>query len=1121
MTQNLPDAAARLEITGQLDRTLFVEAGAGSGKTQCLVDRVVATVLSPDPAIALWHMAAVTFTEKAGAELRDRLRNAFETALGTAEPGSPRAHRAAEALDDLDAAAIGTLHSFAERILGEHPVEAGLPPLIEVRDEVASGVAFDNRWTVLRTTLLDDPALALALLLAMSAGMRLDDLRSMALAFNDNWDLLEPRVLATPAPGLPPVEVAGLITEARHLAGLRDHCTADDDLFLPSLRELAGWAARLESAVDDPARIAVLAEASTLKWGRGRQSNWSSYGLPQLRSECKLLADQAKAIRTTVLEAALRHLACRIASATLEAAQTRQAEGQLEFHDLLVLARDLLTHSAHGAAVRADLQQRYRRLLLDEFQDTDPIQVELAVRIAAGADGGPPRWADVSVPEGSLFLVGDPKQSIYRFRRADMTTYLNAQQQIGHQIILQANFRTTAPVLAWINHVFAQLITPQPGSQPAYHPLTAGRPAAPAGPAVTVLGATGHDDGPSADDLRTREAADVAAAIRTALSERWQVADEHRLPDGHGGQRWRDVQLRDIAVLIPARTSLPHLEDALDAAGLPYRAEASSLVYRAREVRDLLTAARAADDPSDPLTLVAALRSPLFGCGDDDLWTWQQAGGRWNILAPLPDGVPAGHPVRDAVTYLRRLHNDRAWLAPSEVLGRLAADRRMLEVAAGGPRARDVWRRLRFVIDQARAWAEAEHGGLRAYLAWAGRQGQETTRVAEAMLPETDIDTLRIMTVHAAKGLEFPVVILSGMSTRPGGLRSGVNVLWPPQGGCAFKLRRDVQTGDFDTAKPIDEQMDSSERIRLLYVACTRARDHLIVSLHRRNRQAPATDSGRTSAELIAGACANAPSQIPLGAVPAGAGPSHHPRAATAPPPYDDWHRGITRIRERAARAAAVSASQLEGSQQTARPRPTATDRLGDPADAGLAKDARDLELPPWNKGRYGTAIGRAVHGVLQTADLATGRGLDDAVAAQALAEGVPQHAGIVAQLARAAFGSPAIQHAAARPHWRETYVGTVIGDRVLEGFIDLIYRDNGLVIVNYKTDTVPAAALDQRAAYYRPQLAAYATALQAATQEPVTRCILVFLSPDGATERTIDRIDEAATLVRDAVKSQ
>jgi ATP-dependent helicase/nuclease subunit A len=1116
MTPELPDAAIRQEIAGRLDRTLFVEAGAGSGKTQSLVNRVVATVLSTAQAVPLRHVAAVTFTEKAGAELRDRLRVAFESELVAAEPGSDRANRATDALDDLDAAAIGTLHSFAERILGEHPVEAGLPPLIEVRDEVASGVAFDDRWTVLRTALLDDPELTPALLLAMAAGMRLEDLRSMAREFTDNWDLLQTRILVTPAPGLPAVEVADLITEARRLAGLRHHCTDDEDKFLAKLDALAGWAARLETAADDPARIGVLAEAAALKWHNGRRDNWSGYGLDCLRAECVAFAAEAAELRAGVVNAALRRLAGRIATATLEAAGERRAEGQLEFHDLLVLARDLLSSPVHGAAVRTSLQQRYRRLLLDEFQDTDPIQVELAVRIAAGLDGGAPRWADVLVPEGSLFLVGDPKQSIYRFRRADIATYLEAQQRIGEQLVLQTNFRSTKPVLAWINHVFSRLITAKADSQPTYHPLQAFRDPAPGGHAVTLLGAVVHADKPSADDLRAREAADVAAAVHTALSQRWQVADT---PDG---PCWRDVKLGDIAVLVPARTSLPHLEDALDAAGIPYRAEASSLVYRAREVRDLLTAARAADDPSDPLTLVAALRTPLFGCGDDDLWTWQQAGGRWNVFAPRPDTVPAGHPVRDAFSYLRRLHNDRTWLAPSEVLERLAVDRRMLEVAVGGPRARDVWRRLRFVIDQARAWSEAEHGGLRAYLTWAERQGQETTRVAEAVLPETDTDTLRILTVHAAKGLEFPVVILSGMSSRPGGFQGGVEVLWPREGGCAFKLRKDIQTGDFDTAKPIDEQMDYHERIRLLYVACTRARDHLVVSLHRKERQAvPDADSSWTNAELLAGACDGAPSQMALDAAPGGSGTSSGSGPATEPPGWEDWLRDITRMRERAARPAAMSASQLEGSLLTAVPRPAATDRVGEPADAGLAKDVRDLELPPWNKGRYGTAIGRAVHGVLQTVDLATGQGLDDAVAAQVLAEGVAEHGGIVGQLVRAALGSTAVRRAAVCPHWRETYVGTVVGDRVLEGFIDLIYRDDGLVIVDYKTDTVPAVALDQRVAFYRPQMAAYAAALQAATQEPVTRCILVFLSPGGAIERTVEGIQQAAALVRDAVRSE
>jgi ATP-dependent helicase/nuclease subunit A len=988
-----------------------------------------------------------------------------------------------------------------------------------VLDDVVSGVAFDDRWAALRIALLDDSGLGPALLLAMAAGLRLDDLRSMAQAFNDNWDLLESRILTVPVAGLCPVDVSELAAEAHRLARLRDRCVDGDDNFLRRLDGLADWADRLQASADDAARVEVLAEAAELSWVHGRRANWLAYGLDHLRAECAELVLAASQLLDTVVDVALRQLALRIAGATTEAAQARRAEGKLEFHDLLVLARNLLTDAGHGAAVRAALSQQYRRLLLDEFQDTDPIQIELAVRIAAGRAGDAADWADVPVPPGRLFLVGDPKQSIYRFRRADIATYLRAQDRIGEKVVLTANFRTTEPVLAWINHVFDQLIKAEGGSQPAYEPLQACRPGAPAGPAVLVLGADIHADKPSADELRSREAADVVSAVRSAIAGRWQVAAESRPGNGQTGQSWRDVRLNDIAVLVPARTSLPYLENALDAAGIPYRAEASSLVYRTREVRDLLMTARAIDDPSDPLALVTALRSPLFGCGDDDLWTWHQAGGGWNVLAPPPQCVPAGHPVLDAVTYLRRQHDDRTWLAPSAVLGRLVDDRRMFEVAVGGPRARDVWRRLRFVIDQARAWAEVTNGGLRAYLAWAERQGEDAARAAEAILPETDVDTLRIMTVHAAKGREFPVVIVSGMSTQPRGSGRSVEVLWPRAGGFESKLRKNVQTGEYDRAKPIDEQMEQHERLRLLYVACTRARDHLVVSLHRKSH---GTSGNRTSAELLADARVAAPNEARLDTVQ-----SDEKRAGVKrphpvpPPPYQEWHQAMTRIRERAAWPAAVSASAFEGSQQAGVPRSAAADRLGEPADAGLAKDARDLELPPWNKGRYGTAVGRVVHSVLQTVNLATGSGLNDAVAAQVLAEGVAEDAVIVTQLVRAALDSPVVRRAASRPHWRETYVGTMVGDRVLEGFIDLIYRDDGLVIIDYKTDAAPAAALDQRVAFYRPQMAAYAAALLAATDEPIARCVLVFLTPHGAIERTVEGIEEASSLVLDAMRSK
>jgi ATP-dependent exoDNAse (exonuclease V) beta subunit len=1117
MTQ-LADSAARDQIIQRLDRTLFVEAGAGSGKTRSLVDRAVATVLDSDDPVPLRNLAIMTFTEKAGAELRDRMRESLEKVVADS-PGSHRAILATEALDDLDAAAIGTLHSFAQRILGEHPIEAGLPPLIEVLDEVASGVAFDRRWVALRADLLEDEELAPTLLLALAAGMRLNDLHSMARAFTDNWDLLTTRVLATPVEDLPRLDVTSLVQEARRLVELRQHCLDDGDLFVARLDVLTGWVDRLHSAPDDPARFTVLMEAAGLKWSNGRRANWR-YDLETLRGECKKLVEDANALRARVLDVALRRLAHRIAREVLEDAEDRRKEGRLEFHDLLVMARELLTNPQHGANVRAVLQQRYRRLLLDEFQDTDPIQIELATRIAGGAAASADSWTDVDVPDGGLFVVGDPKQSIYRFRRADIATYLGAQERIGDDVALETNFRTTEPVLDWVNHIFGRLITPVEGSQPAYRPLRPHRPAAPAGPPVTVFGTDPHHAKATADEIRTYEAADVVAAVQTAIAERWQVEYEHRLPDGRTEKRWRDVQLDDIAILVPARTSLPQLEDALEAAGIPYRAEASSLVYRTREVRDLLMAARAVDDPSDALALVSALRSPLFGCGDDDLWTWYLAGGRWNLLAPVPDSVRDDHPVRSAVVYLKRLHNRRTWLAPSEVLARLVDDRRMLEAAVDGPRARDVWRRLRFVVDQARAWSSTEHGGLRDYLAWAERQADEAARVAEAVLPERDTDTVRIMTIHAAKGLEFPVVIVSGMSSKPFVQRAGVEVLWPPDGGCEFKLRKDLQTAEFELAKPIDEQMGYHERLRLLYVACTRARDHLVVSLHRKQRARwPDDERNLTNAELLASACEGAPSQVGLGAA-GGAGAAGVAggvaRVVEPPPSYSEWRAAMASVRSAADRPSAVSASQFEGTFDAAAVRPAAIDRLGSPDDPGLAKDARDLELPPWNKGRYGTAVGRAVHGVLQSVDLATGAGLDDAVAAQVLAEGVAEHADVVTALARSALASDVVRRAASRPYWRETYVGTVVGDRVLEGFIDLVYQDDdGLVIVDYKTDTVPAAALDRRVAFYRPQMAAYVAGLTAATSRPVTRAVLLFLSPTGALERTVEEIDDAVTQLR------
>jgi ATP-dependent helicase/nuclease subunit A len=1074
----LQDALDRRRIATDTSASLFVEAGAGSGKTSSLLNRVLTLVVQDG--VQIKNIAAVTFTEKAGAELRDRLRVRFELELQSSPDGTAR-QRLDQALDGLDVAPIGTLHSFAQRILMMFPIQAQLPPLIEILDEVASSVAFEARWSVMQRELLDDADMSDNLMLALATGVRLDQLRSLARAFGSDWDLIEERVLSTPAAPLHVPATAYLADEAMVLARYIDECTDPSDLFIDKLVRLREWAERLHSSTSDAERFAAVSDAAKLNFAHGRAGNWVD--LPGLRSNCKELQTRVAAVTAEFAETALRPVAHWIAQRVHDSAAGRRSEGRLEFHDLLVIARDLVRRDAE---VRGLLQAEFPRLLLDEFQDTDPIQIELATRIAGGAEATASDWRDIVVPNGSLFVVGDPKQSIYRFRRASIETYMTAQEHIGEAVALTSNFRTVAPILHWVNEVFAQVIQKVDKAQPEYSALVPERPAGGAGVAVGVLGAEEHTDKPNAAELREREARDVAAAISHAIAQWWTVEDRGS---------WRPIRARDIAVLVPARTSLPFIEEAFTQIGLPYRAESSSLVYQSPEVRDIMALARAIADPSDSFACVTALRSALFGCGDDDLWTFKRDGGSFALFAPVPEGLSA-HPVAEAMRAMVDLLNRSQWRAPSEVLSAIVTERRVLEVAelAYGERARDIWRRVRFIIDQARAWSEVQSGGLRDYLVWAARQADDASRVAESVLPESDLDVVRIMTIHAAKGLEFPMVVLTGMSSQPR-RSSGVRLLWTAE-GYEVSLTKRLQTNDFATAQPLDEQMGEFERRRLLYVAATRARDHLVVSLHRAgNTRSNARILAEARAADLAGAVALNPHAEPIGSLP--------PVLVPAVEKLADWALRVRGSRERSRVIPVRSASGLEGTEPAV---VLAITEEPDEELAGSSKGARDLNAPFWLKGRYGNLIGRAVHGVLQSIDLKTGSGVNGLVDAQSAAEGVSEHAAIVAKFVKSALAAPLVREAASLQHWKESFVGTMDTDGlVLEGFVDLIFRrsDGTLVIVDYKTDAVPDGALSTRTSHYAPQINAYRRALQAATGAPVV-AHLSFLAGDGSDAREV-----------------
>lgn len=1084
------DQAARDAVISDLDSTLFLEAGAGSGKTSCLVGRFIALVESGVPAD---HIAAITFTERAAGELVDRIRSELRRR-------APTSGTCQDALLVLDNAAIGTLHSFAQRLLNKHAIEAGLPPRFTVNDEIASQVAFETRWELFADGLLDDPDAEMPLRLLFASGGRPKHLRDVAVAFNANWDLVVDRAGAA-APPVPTLDVRELLEDLGSILRLVEHCTREDDLLC---RHLTGvvteFESQLRAAVDDDGRLKLL-DTAKLKSHRGQARNWTSIGVDVVRDRLNDVQDACETLRSSVLESVLQYLALSLAQFTAEGATLRRESGELEFHDLLVVARDMLRSDAHGPTVRQAVAQRYERLLLDEFQDTDPIQIEIAVLIASeDPDAGRKHWSTIGTEPGRIFFVGDPKQSIYRFRRADIGMFLAARDDlVGFSRQLSRNFRTGQPIINWVNATFTQLIVQEGTSQPDYQSLLAEREGAPVGPPVAYFGRE-HDRRLHADELRAEEAAEVSASVRRVIREGWSVAD--RTPAQL--DVWRRARWSDIAILLPARTSLPFLERALDEAEIPFRAETSSLVYGTREVRELMLVARAVDDPTDSLAVVSALRTNGFACGDDDLFTWRRIyRGGWDHQAALPEDAPDHHPVAQGISWLSEVHRERQWLSPSQVIDRILRDRRFYEIGAAERRPRDLWRRLRFVVDQCRAWEEAGGTTLREYLQWVEGQSGEGTRVVEAVLPETDDDAVRILTIHGAKGLEFPVVIMSGLTTSMSSQARRVEVRFPESAGWAIKLSKRLATTDFEDTQPLEEQMDHHERLRLLYVAATRARDHLIISAHRKGR---GNRTSLTSAEVLfdAGWDPTLADALDLAGEPPLTSLGHDVVSEVPElPSLEDWQAAHSAALRSASRPVATSATRLarEAAQGEAQ------SSTGAASDPGLAKGARDIDLPPWQKGRYGSAIGRAVHGVLQTVDLATGAGLTAACAAQAAAEGVLGKEGVIEELAQSALDSETVRTAAQSKHWREVYVGVPWNDGVLEGYIDLLYEnDDGLVVVDYKTDAWrKETELDVKVDLYSVQLQAYAEAVRVAVGREVAGALLLFLRSGVSAVRSIN----------------
>ena len=863
------------------DRALLVEAGAGTGKTWVLVQRFL-HLLDRHPEWPLESLLAVTFTEKAAREMRTRIRSAVEEAARGAPPASHWHLRRRE----LDRLQVGTLHSLCARLLREHAIAAGVDPRFAVLDEQHSDLLKDDALHQSLSELSSQTSGSEPPAAGLFALLQVRDLRAQLSAMLEKRGELRrlftclpepPELLAQWREGLERARRELWQAQRRAIPGLDSALAALPQMTISDSADKLAAAVELAQAGCRALEAGDLAAACTgwleIKLTGGKAANWGGKdALEELKEQLKTVRSAAQALEAAGCardpgpldeQAALALHLWRDLWQRVDAiyARLKNERHALDFDDLELLAEDLLYRPERDPRLQAFLIGIHH-LMVDEFQDTNEVQQRIVYALAHPRDGG------------RLFVVGDAKQSIYRFRQAQVAVFNRTAQEIARltgqdPIRLSRSFRTHDPLIRALNRLFDHILQPL-GDQPAAYealpgPLEAHRPAPQAQPAtpapvelllLPVADQTGASLG--AEETRVYEAQLLAQRLLDLRAQGFQV--------GERNGDYRPFEFGDAAILFRATTELPLYEEQFKAAGLPYLTVSGRGYYDRPEVQDLLALLACLYNPADDLSLATVLRSPLFSLSDETLYSL-----RWNTLPQPPAGgsdepgnaepKTAGRPT-EPPPFFQALR--LAALTPA-----LTAQPGQVEFAAAvldelwrlAGRV-DVWRLLRTALDRTGyeatlALIDRDQGGsgrqlsnVRKLLELARGQGGaglsdflrsvQDLRAREAREGEAPGGApaggaVQLMSIHAAKGLEFPVVVVAdlGRRTRRGG--EAPRLFHDPAFGLVCQLREAAsgkwqKPASFAWAEWLSNRMEAAESKRLLYVACTRAADLLILS---------------------------------------------------------------------------------------------------------------------------------------------------------------------------------------------------------------------------------------------------------------------------------------------------
>lgn len=845
----LPDQAERVRALTDHGSTLLVEAGAGSGKTALMAGRVVLMFAN---GVAPRNIAAITFSELAAGQLFSRvvqylddlladevpveLQMTFENGVDPQQNANLNAAR--QAIGELTAT---TIHGFCQQIIRPYPVEANLDPGARVMDEAEAQLAWEDLLKALLRRRLDmEVATDTLATFVTVAGPEAEGQIARLAQF-----LRRHRTARAAAAQYDPALLSEFISSVDAFTAWLSGQAYIEETTAATAEEIAGLVevyrdrlgdggnplALMQLALRPPTCSAHTQKLTWRKWGHKGRWQAAAAAAGRSRAEGGRVSDQGKvlyeaigvawvSLQSTLGAAAFASLHAELDELGQSYADYKRDAALMDFDDLLLHARDLLRSNE---TVREALAARYHQVLVDEFQDTDPIQAEILWRLCGQGSPDTP-WQERLLRPGALFCVGDPKQAIYRFRGADVDTYVRARDAIRAQypenvLEVTANFRSLSPILDWVNQRFSAPLSAD--GQPGFQDLAATKQPGSDEPRVVALDVQVEVDKPKQQEIRDLEAAAVAQLCQRLIgSYPLEGRDADRL-----------VSAGDIALLAPAGTELWRYERALEAVGIPVASQAGKGFFRRQEIQDLIAITRTLADSRDSVALGALLRGPLVGLTEEELL---------DIVAALPDNADTGcaprltlwtdpadvqHELaRDVLMVLQGLARRARATIPFELLAEAVEELRVRPILAqrhpqGAERA---LANVDLFLDMAHPY---QVRGLRAFAVAMRKKWEDSESQVEGR-PDAEEQAVHLITMHSAKGLEWPIVIPVNTATSP---QSPSGLLHARQRDEVYYQLGPVNHADYDVVLAGEKAQSDRENIRLLYVACTRAEQLLVL----------------------------------------------------------------------------------------------------------------------------------------------------------------------------------------------------------------------------------------------------------------------------------------------------